>query len=176
MAVWTTRETGLDWQLAQNGFCSAFHGRSVLEAAVEWLLKHGYRVVRFDAARWVHPERLHDDLARALDFPASYGRNLDAVNDCLGDVAELAYGWRADDRGLVLVVDEYDTFHGADATTAEAVLEIAEEAGRRASLFGNRLLMLVRCADPGFAFPPVGARPVMWNPAEWLDSRRATTD
>lgn len=33
-------------------------------------------------------EQLHDALARQLSFPAYYGRNLDALFDCLTDLAE----------------------------------------------------------------------------------------
>ena len=31
-------------------------------------------------------DEAHDKLARKLDFPEHYGRNLDALADCLGDV------------------------------------------------------------------------------------------
>ena len=33
-------------------------------------------------------EALHDLLARELQFPLWYGKNLDALADCLGDVTE----------------------------------------------------------------------------------------
>ncbi|WP_348787442.1 barstar family protein [Leifsonia sp. NPDC080035] len=173
MAVWATSESGLDWQLAQNGFCSAFHRRTVLDEAVAWLAQSGDRIVRFDAAGWVDPRVLHDDVAAGLDFPGYYGRNLDALNDCLGDVAELAYGWTAADRGLVLVLDRFDAFQLADAATAGAILDMVEDAGRRAALFGNRLLCLVHSDDPDIKLAPVGGRAVQWNPAEWLRSRRS---
>ena len=32
-------------------------------------------------------EEAHDKLARKLDFPEYYGHNLDALEDCLGDIA-----------------------------------------------------------------------------------------
>ncbi len=34
------------------------------------------------------PESLHSALAHALEFPEYYGKNLDALYDCLTDVAE----------------------------------------------------------------------------------------
>lgn len=33
------------------------------------------------------PEELHETLAQLLDFPEHYGANLDALNDCLGDIS-----------------------------------------------------------------------------------------
>ena len=33
-------------------------------------------------------ERLHDTLSQQLSFPAYYGRNLDALFDCLTDISE----------------------------------------------------------------------------------------
>lgn len=41
------------------------------------------RTVHLDCARMTDREATHDELARALDFPAWYGRNLDALYDLL---------------------------------------------------------------------------------------------
>jgi RNAse (barnase) inhibitor barstar len=48
--------------------------------------RHGYTVVSLDASGWAADENLHRDIAAALDFPDYYRRNLDALNDCMGDV------------------------------------------------------------------------------------------
>lgn len=42
--------------------------------------------VQLSAAAWRSPMDAHADLARALDFPAYYGHNLDALHDCLTDL------------------------------------------------------------------------------------------
>lgn len=34
-------------------------------------------------------EKIHDYLKKALDLPAHYGNNLDALYDCLGDLEDL---------------------------------------------------------------------------------------
>lgn len=44
--------------------------------------------VRLSAADWDTPEKAHEALARGLAFPAYYGRNLDALYDCLRDAAD----------------------------------------------------------------------------------------
>ena len=44
-------------------------------------------VVLFEAALEDRDD-LHDALAEGLSFPSHYGRNLDALNDCLSEVSE----------------------------------------------------------------------------------------
>ena len=51
--------------------------------------------VELNGARLRYPSRVHRVLARKLRFPAWYGRNLDALYDCLTDLHE--------DTELVLV-------------------------------------------------------------------------
>ena len=44
--------------------------------------------VTLSAAGWDTPEKAHADLAQALDFPAHYGNNLDALYDCLTQLSD----------------------------------------------------------------------------------------
>ena len=44
--------------------------------------------VQLSAASWDTPEKAHDALAQALSFPDYYGRNLDALHDCLTEVGD----------------------------------------------------------------------------------------
>ena len=45
------------------------------------------RAVYLDCRAILSREALHGALARTLDLPEWYGRNLDALADCLGDIA-----------------------------------------------------------------------------------------
>lgn len=175
MASWDAdAETShpLDYRLVHNTFVTMFWRASILHQTVEWLVGHGYDVVTFDAGSWRSASDMFEDVAQRLNFPDHFGRNLDALNDCMRDVASGDYGWRPDATGLVIVLTAFDAFAKVDRRTAQIMLDIFAEQARSAILIGNRVLCLVQSNDPRLSFEPVGAMPVMWNDAEWLNSKR----
>jgi RNAse (barnase) inhibitor barstar len=161
-----------DFQLVRDSFVTMFWSRAVLQEATGWLNDHGYHVMTLDASAWTLPSDMHREVAAALDFPDYYGRNLDALNDCMGDVAAGDYGAPADATGLVLVLMNFDTFAASHGPIAQALLDIFAAQARKAALFGHRMLCLVQSGDPKLSFEPVGATPAVWNDAESMDARR----
>ncbi|MGW3542640.1 barstar family protein [Nocardia niigatensis] len=99
-------------------------------------------------------------------------RNLNAFNDCMHDVLDREYGFPAEATGLVMVLTQFDEFAREFPDTAHALLDIFAAQSRSAMLAGEQLIALVQSNDPRFALPPVGATPVIWNDAEWLNSHR----
>ena len=172
MTIWTDDDQGLDRQLIVAGFVTKFLRESVLDETSGWLIEHGYRVAKVDAGLWRGESDMHDSLASALDFPDYYGGNLDALMDCLRDVSEQAYGWHPGETGIVLVIDGYEAFSRLEPEAAQAMVDIIATAALQAALRGNRMLCLLRCEDPWFEIPPVGAQDVWWNPREWMDKDR----
>jgi hypothetical protein len=162
----------LDYQLAMNGFVTLFWSREVLIKTTNGLTGRGYRLVQADASSWRTSEDMHTEVARVLEFPDYYGRNSAALNDCLSDVAKCRYGFSRDDTGLAFVLTGFDQFCRRDTVWAHGLLDIFATQARTAALFGHRMLCLVQSDDPKLTVPPVGATPVSWNPAEWLDSKR----
>lgn len=77
---------------SRSGVYRASGAAVVADAAREAALD----LVRIDAQ-----EALFEGIAKALDFPAWFGRNWDALEDCLGDLS-----WRGAE-GSVLVFDGY---------------------------------------------------------------------
>jgi RNAse (barnase) inhibitor barstar len=156
----------LDWRLLQNGSVSLYFRDEALDADLGWLRENAYQVEEVDALAWTSAKDMHQALATALTFPDHYGRNLDALNDCLSDVDV------PDAGGLVLVFRRFDAFATLDRKVADGLLDILAWNARRFLLFGRRLLVLLQSDDPQLALAPVGATPVMWNPREWLDRDR----
>jgi Barstar (barnase inhibitor) len=155
-----------------NGPVTLFWRESLFTQALGWMRRNGYTVAELDAQGWECDDDLHRDIAAALGFPAYYGHNLDALNDCMNDVVDYEYGTSRDAAGLALAFAGYDAFARRRPRAAHAVLDIMADHSRGAMLTGHRLLCLVQSNDPQLAFEPVGAKPVLWNSSEWLDARR----
>lgn len=133
----------LDFEIARDGFVRELRDAAVLRNAETWLRREGYRVVEMDAGAWGDDEQMHRDFAKGLQFPRHFGQNLDALDDCMSDVAEAEYGWDASETGLVLVLSGFDRFAQRLPRTADHVQHILRRQGRYAALFGNRLLTIL---------------------------------
>lgn len=136
---------------------------SEVVGAMDWLARHGYHLVHVDCATWRGETDLHAAMAKALDFPRYYGKNLNALRDCLDDVACYAYGTREDATGTVLVLNHYDAFARIDSWTANRVLDIIAATAHSASIIGHRLFCIVQTDDANIKFRDVGATSVRWS-------------
>lgn len=144
-----------------NGFVTLFYRAEVLIRNVEWLEAHGYQVVELDAARWTTEEAFHGDVAAALGFPDYYGQNLDALNDCVRDIATFEYCTSPEATGFALVIRNFDLFIERLPEVAHIVLDTFVDQARYGALFGHRMLYLIQSNDPHTRLEPVGAQPVM---------------
>ena len=156
----------LDFTLLQNGAVTLYFRPQVLAADVEWLKDHGYRVDSFNCSASIGESEMHGELSSRLEFPGYYGRNLNALNDCISDLEV------PDEGGRVLVFNKYDSFAATLPHVALSVLDIMEDNSRQLLLFGKRLIILVQSDDPAISFERVGGRAVMWNSGESLNSSR----
>ena len=157
----------LDYRILVNGAISLFYRQDVLDDAVQWFNSHNYHVYRLDCTSWESEDDFHRDIARVLNLPDYYGANLDAFNDSLGDL-ELPEG-----GGIALVFVRYDIFAQRLPTLAQTVLDIIEINSRLFLLYSwAKMVALIQSDDPQIRFERVGARPVDWNPREWLNKDR----
>jgi RNAse (barnase) inhibitor barstar len=156
----------LDLRLLQNSPVTLYFRPEVMEQDLAWLRGERYRIDEFDCTHWDGEPDFHADVARRLGFPDYYGGNLDAFNDCIGDIAI------PDTGGLAIVLRTFDLFVKREAVVAQHILDIVASASWRHLLFGRRLMTIVQSDDPRIAFDSVGAHPVIWNPREWLNKNR----
>ncbi|MGQ0797206.1 MAG: barstar family protein, partial [Methanobacteriota archaeon] len=153
-------ESRKDLAILRIGPVCLFRKETVLGETVQWLERHGYVIHVFDAARWASEADLHESFRRELAFPDYYGRNLDALVDCLRDLEFPSSG------GIALEFRHYDAFRQAFPSLAQTVLDILASVSYEQLADGRKLLALVQSDDPAIQFDPVGARPVLWNERE----------
>jgi RNAse (barnase) inhibitor barstar len=169
MAAFSTDETEwqrLDLRLLQNSPVALYLRPAVLDEDLARLRTEGYKMDEFDCSKWHAEADFHADVAVRLAFPDYYGRNLDAFNDCIGEIEV------PDSGGRAIVLRRFDSFARREPRVAQVVLDILASASWHCLLFGRRLLALVQSDDPRIQFEPIGAHPALWNPREWMDKNR----
>lgn len=152
----------LDWQILQNGWTSLYWQESILNTDLDWFRQEKYKILELDCSKWTDESRIHKDLQGVLGFPDYYGENLNALNDCLSDMEII-------ETGLLIV---FRHFQVVEKELAHKLLDVFADNSRRQGLFGRRLLTLVQTDNPTYQIEPVGSDPVLWNGAEWLNSKR----
>jgi len=134
----------LDWRLLQNGFVTRYSRRETLAEDAAWLRAHVYDVKELDSASWADVPAMHQAFASTFAFPDDYGKNLDALNDCISDVEV------SDDSGLAIVLTRFDAFAARERDVARAVIDILADNARRFMLFGRRVIVLVESNEAEF--------------------------
>lgn len=141
--LFVVQAQGFDWQLLQNGSVHRYRDRFGLDTASAHLADLDYVVHRLDAGSWLDVAAMHTALATALFFPGYYGRNLDALNECLGDVGRYSYGSDSSSAGTVLAIAGFDSLLDIDRPTALGVLDIFARHARLSALYGHAMLCLI---------------------------------
>jgi RNAse (barnase) inhibitor barstar len=170
----------LDWIVLRNGGVYLYWQQEILADDVTWLKSNGYRIIFFEAAEWQSAndweseQLMHESLKAHLSFPDYYGKNLNALDECMLDDLVVP-----DSGGMALVLNRFDRFFkpvhnraSRERGTAEVVLSIFAKAVQYHMLFGRRLLILVQSDDPKIEFGRLGGVAAMWNHREWLNKNR----
>ena len=157
MAAFSTDQSEwqrLDLRLLQNSPVALYFRPGVLNEDTAWLRAEGYQIDEFDCATWHAEPDFHTDIAARLAFPDYYGRNLNAFNDCIGDIEV------PDAGGKAIVFRRFDLFAQRQPRVAQVILDIMASASWHHLLFGRRLLTFVQSDDPRIGFETVGAHAV----------------
>jgi hypothetical protein len=145
----------------------------VLRRDIARLEDAGYYIARGDASGWLGAADMHRDMAQMFGFPAHYGKNWPALDDCLSDVFDDPVDTRwAGAAGVVMVLAGFDAFASRCPDAAHDLLDIYAIQQRAALLGGHQLICLVQSDDPWLQLAPVGATHPQWNREEWSNSSR----
>ena len=107
-----------------------------------------------------------------LDFPSYYGRNLNALADCLRDVATFDHGSDPESEGTVIALDHYDKFATLLSQGGFNHPRHPPDTARQALLIGHRFIVILQSEDGGLTFGTVGGTSVSWNRREFMNKNR----
>jgi len=164
----------LDWQILRDGGIQLYWRREYLIEESQWFAKHDYDLFEFACETWESQDSMFSDFARTLRLPDYFGRNFDALDECIADLP------LTENRGGVIVLTRFDAYAAGAGSTpmgrveneAQAVLDIIARASRFHLLNGNRLVALVQTDDPQLRFGAIGGASPRWNHREWLNANR----
>jgi len=142
----------LDWLILRDSPFVLYLDRSKLGEVCDWFLRHSYQLVTFNCTNWQSESDFHDDISASLKFPDYYGRNLDALNECMCSDLDIPQ-----ESGLLLVFHHFNVFKKHFPETSYHLLDILAEASRRYLLYGQRLITFIQSDDQKIVFEPVGA-------------------
>jgi hypothetical protein len=138
----------IDFQLLQNSAVHRVDDANDLGALARSLTELGYELHPLDASRWRNAADVYDAFSAAMQFPAGGGRNLDALNDWLRDVAEFTFGSSPQATGTVVTIDGFEKFYKVEPALSRQLLEILAEKARYASVLGHLMIAILVSANP----------------------------
>lgn len=167
-------DSELDFRILRDGGIALYWKMQHFDEDVTWLQSKGYKVIQFECVAWESLDKMHDSLSALLSFPSYYGRNVNALDDCMCVDLEVP-----EQGGLCLAFKHYDAFSGGPGAPtnsrrgeAEIVLDILARASRCHMLKGERLVILVQSDDPRVRFDELDGVNAVWNCHEWFDKDR----
>jgi Barstar (barnase inhibitor) len=167
-------EQRLDRTILRDGSIALYWRCEFFDEDTHWLRQQSYRVFSFDCERWASSEEVHADFQTTLSLPAYYGKNLDALNDCMDDLAVPDVG------GIAIALSRFDAYAKGQGAApiasgrleSEIALDILARASRFFLLTGRRMLTLVQTDDPRIQFDSLSCVGAVWNWREWLNKNR----
>jgi RNAse (barnase) inhibitor barstar len=138
-------------QLADLGAAGVYQLAEPLSSVENAAQENEFALWRVDCATMRSKEDLLRGIAEALRFPAWFGENWDALEDCLTDLS-----W-SEAAGYVLVLDNCAALSRAEPEVFETALEIFDSAAEYWYDEEVPFWVFVAGADPEqFDLPPAG--------------------
>lgn len=147
-----------------NGSVILYNKSSILEKDIALIKTEGFEVARVDCAD-LDESAFHKKIAKTLMFPAYYGENLNAFDDCLSDI-------EPENTGILLVFENYDAFLGENPAFGYDVLQVIQLNAWQFLISEKGLMSFVQSNDPALRIPAIGGLVPQWNNEEWLDKAR----
>jgi RNAse (barnase) inhibitor barstar len=111
---------------------------------------NGFAAFRIDLAKVGDKNQLLTMIGETMGLPEWYGRNFDALADCLGDMA-----WQPAE-GYLVMLEHCDGIHGKAEADFATTLQVFEQAASDWREQGIAFWCLVEMQADGIAWLPMG--------------------
>ncbi|QDV53783.1 barstar family protein [Gimesia fumaroli] len=155
----------LDFQILARGPVTKYFSLDLLEQHLQWFGQQEYKIYRFDAKTWYSTDNFYSDVHAGFEFPDYFGRNWDALHDCLFDMV-------SENENVLVVVRNFDDWYQENANSAKRFLDYMAIQTYQFLLAGKRWITLIQSNRPSFEVADVGAQSVYWNEKEWMNRDR----
>lgn len=152
--------------LLHLGPLALYSNAQFLEEDLGKLAAESFDIRTLHASTWKDGDSPHADLQSCLGLPDHYGKNLNALSDCMHDLVI------SDDGGMAIVIRDYDKFTTHSPDFAKGILDVLVSGARFLQMFGKTLLILVHTNDVDASYGPLGATHAHWNPREFVRADR----
>jgi RNAse (barnase) inhibitor barstar len=152
--------------LLHCGPIALYYNKQILENDINKLVSEQFDIRRLNASIWRSDTSVHEAIQNTLGFPSYYGKNLNALRDCLSDLDI------ADNGGMSIVLTDFDDFSDYNQDFAECMLDIFARSSHRLQIFGKTLIVMVHTKDPDASFGNLGAITAWWNTQEFQRNKR----
>jgi len=112
----------------------------------------GYAFFHLEGRHIARKEQLLKHVAMTLDFPADFGHNWDALEECLTDLE-----W-VDGEGYVIYYDHIDTLLSEHPDQFETLVEILRDAVASWKEDGTAMIVLLSGSKPPKGVPKLGTK------------------
>lgn len=159
------KENDLDVTTLLNGPIVMYHNSVILDEDIGWYDQNNYRIIDINTSNWT-PSNFHEKVKTGFDFPDYYGKNMNALIDCLSDLYNKKF------KGLLIVLRNFEELVELDRSLSEDLLDIIARLSRRWLVTNQFLIGIVQSNDPDLHFEPVGGVRPYWNGNEFFDEER----
>ncbi|EAY24642.1 barstar family protein [Microscilla marina] len=144
----TQRDKYIDKAIMSDGFIRIYSNKTKLNYDIKLLQDKKYKIIEFDGNFISTKMELMFDLEKKLQFPSYFGKNYDALTDCLGD-------YEIPNNGVVLI---FRHLNNLDLEHVHTLLDIFCTYSRQSIVWNRKLITLVQVRDKNFELTqPIGA-------------------
>lgn len=157
-------KTNVAFSILSNG-AIAMYQYALADRDLKWLKENAYHVFDFDTQHWKQ-NKAHAEFKHTMGFPHYYGKDLNAFNDCPGDMYD------KDCKGVVLSFRHFDVFSNNEKLFCHHLLDLIALMSRKWLLTGQHLIGIIQSDKPYVFYDKVGGDQSYWNANEWSDKLR----